>query len=109
MPQLSRSCAIVDFDTPLLGKRISIEDANLIRPVAHEDFLAVSCEPPSFTGVGESTKQLEVACAVDESYLRLPCELDEFIPEQRDAFAEELWRQVNWFNHLSRFETNLAQ
>src|SRR5271168_2318096 len=52
---------------------------------------------------------MEVAQVIDESGLRLPGKLYDFVLEECDAFAKELRPQVHSLNDFTGVETNLAQ
>src|SRR5262249_24158949 len=64
-------------------------------------------QPPSFTGIAEVADELERIQVVHEAGLGLPCQLEQLSRGDGDPFSEIPGWDLQFLNHLSRFELHL--
>src|SRR5262249_45340106 len=66
---------VLDPDNALHLEGVGVQEADLIRPVAHDQRTSIVREPPAFSRVIEPTDQVERVEVINESLLRLPSQL----------------------------------
>ena len=101
--------AIHDLDAPRFLERHRIPDPNLRAPIAHVDLFAVIGHAPAFTWITEASQYAKTRLVVDEAGLRLPCELQNLLIENRDAFAKKRLRHVEILHNPAGVEIDLPQ
>src|SRR6185312_5885610 len=86
-----------------------VEDADLVRTVAHVDVLRVAGQAPALALVVEAALQRERLRVEQEADVRLPRQVDDGVADGRRAFAEVFVGQVLLLHDLTGLQVDLAQ